>query len=310
MRLAGAGERFPTAPMTRLSLILPLLLAACAADPYAAERPITWNELLARERETADHRIAYGPGEEQYGELWLPRGEGPFPVVVMIHGGCWRAEIPGTILQDQLAADLRRRGYAVWNLTYPRVGHETGGYPGTFASVARASDHVRELAQTHPLDLSRSVMVGHSAGGHLALWSAARAGLRAGAPGAAADPFTPNAVISLAGLNDLEDYAANGPGRCGEPEIVASLVGEGRADLYADTSPARLLPLGVPQVIVSGALDPIVPPALGEAYADKAGAAGDPVRLIEIENAGHFELIDPTAPAWRIVLDEIDRAVR
>ena len=303
--------------MKHLALLLPLLLAACVSDPYADQRPITWRDLLDRERDAADHIIAYDQGEERHGELWLPDGAGPHPLVIMIHGGCWRAEIPGTILQDQLNADLKRRGYAVWNITYPRVGHETGGYPGTFQAIAAASDHVRALSEAYPLDLTRTVMVGHSAGGHLALWSAARARLPDGAPGApgapgasGADPFTPRAVISLAGLNDLEDYAATGPGRCGEPEIVASLVGEGRADLYADTSPARLLPLGVPQVIVSGALDPIVPPALGEAYATRAQAAGDDVRLIEIEDAGHFELIDPTAPAWRVVLREIERAAQ
>ncbi|MEQ8404278.1 MAG: alpha/beta hydrolase [Oceanicaulis sp.] len=296
--------------MKRLLLALPLLLAACAADPYADQRPITWTQLLERPREAADARIVYGPGEEQYGELWLPGGAGPHPLVIMIHGGCWRAEIPGTILQDQLNADLRRRGYAVWNITYPRVGHQSGGYPGTFEAVALASDYARDLARTYPLDLSRSVFVGHSAGGHLAVWSAARGRLSEDAPGASPDPFTPNAVITLAGLNDLEDYAANGPGRCGEPEIVEALVGTGRAaDVYAETNPARLLPLGVPQVIVSGAVDPIVPPPLGRAYAARAETAGDAVRLIEIGEAGHFELIDPTAPAWRVVLREIERAV-
>ncbi|MFP4519076.1 MAG: alpha/beta hydrolase family protein [Oceanicaulis sp.] len=296
--------------MHRSLFIIPFLITACAADPYAHERPITWTQLLEREREPADHRIAYGPGEEQHGELWLPQGEGPFPLVVMIHGGCWRAEIPGTILQDQLNADLRRRGYAVWNITYPCVGHETGGYPGTFRSIAAASDHARRLAQFHPLDLSRSVMMGHSAGGHLALWSAARAGLPAGAPGASPEPFRPRAVISLAGLIDLEDYSANGPGRCGEPEIVEALLEGATGDRYALTSPARRLPLDVPQVIVSGALDPIVPPALGAAYTARAKAAGDVVRHLEIEDAGHFELIDPAAPAWRTILGEIERVLQ
>lgn len=308
-RGAFAGRRGPARRFALIPLsFLALLLAACVSDPYAGERPITWRDLLDREREVSDHIIVYGADEEQYGELWLPGGGGPHPLVIMIHGGCWRAEIPGTILQDQLNADLRRRGYAVWNLTYPRVGHDNGGYPGTFASIAAGSDHVRALAQAYPLDLTRTVTVGHSAGGHLALWSAARARLPEGAPGSGDDPFTPNAVIALAGLNDLEHYAATGPGRCGEPEIVTALVGEDRPDPYADTSPARLLPLGVEQVIISGSLDPIVPPALGEAYAAKAIAAGDEIRLIEIEDAGHFELIDPTAPAWRVVLREIERA--
>lgn len=307
MTLASRSGAGANAAMKRLLVLIPILAAACAGDPYADQRPITWSQLLEREREPADHRIAYGQGEAQYGELWLPRGEGPHPLVIMIHGGCWRAEIPGTILQDQLNADLRRRGHAVWNITYPRVGHDDGGYPGTFISVAAALDHVRGLAEEHPLDLSRSVVVGHSAGGHLALWSAARPLLAEDAPGASKAAFIPRAVISLAGLNDLEHYAAHGPGRCGEPEIVEALVGA-RAAPYADTSPARLLPLGVPQVLISGGLDPIVSPALGRAYAARAEAAGDEVRHIEIAEAGHFELIDPAAPAWRVVLNEIEQA--
>ncbi|MBL4544654.1 MAG: alpha/beta hydrolase [Oceanicaulis sp.] len=116
--------------------------------------------------------------------------------MIMIHGGCWQAAIPGTILQDQLNADLKARGIAVWNLTYPRLGHETGGYPGTFESVAMATDYVRTLAETYPIDLERTVLMGHSAGGHLALWAAARASSRT----VLWPPRTrsPNGVITLA----------------------------------------------------------------------------------------------------------------
>ena len=299
--------------MRLLRLAPILLLAACSS---AVERPTTWSELLDRPREAADHRIEYGAGEHQHGELWLPdaaeHGEGPYPLVIMVHGGCWRAEIPGTILQDQLNADLKRRGIAVWNITYPRVGHETGGYPGTFQSVARAVDQVRDIAADHPIDLTRSVIMGHSAGGHLALWAASRERLETGPLRGFDDaPFIPGAVITLAGINDLEAYGARGPGRCGEPDIVNALIGaEGRAgDLYADTSPARLLPLGVEQVVISGALDPIVPPALGMEYATRAEIAGEAVRVITLEDAGHFELIDPTAPAWNTILSELERVL-
>ena len=232
--------------MRPLLLAPALLLAACSTG---VERPTTWSELLDRPREAADHRIAYADGEHQYGELWLPdadrHGEGSYPLVVMVHGGCWRAEIPGTILQDQLNADLRRRGIAVWNITYPRVGHETGGYPGTFQSVALAVDEVRDIAPEHPIDLTRTVIMGHSAGGHLALWAAARARLETGPLLGFDDaPFIPDAVITLAGINDLEAYSARGPGRCGEPDIVDALIdAEGRAgDLYADTSPRAFCP--------------------------------------------------------------------
>lgn len=294
-----------------LSLAAALLLTAptLAQDPHADARPISWRDLLDRERAPADARIAYGIGEEQYGELWLPEsaGDAPVPLVIMIHGGCWQAAIPGTILQDQLNADLRARGIAVWNLTYPRLGHETGGYPGTFESVAMAVDHVRTLAETYPIDLERTVLIGHSAGGHLALWAAAR-GQLADSSLATPDPFIPNGVITLAGINDLEFYRSEGPGRCGEPDTVDALIaGHPGAAPYADTSPDQLLPMQVEQVIISGALDPIVPPQFGVAYAAEAVTAGDTVTEVTLENAGHFELIDPTAPAWGVIVDEVER---
>lgn len=310
--------------MRALLLAPALLLSACAAlapepqapDTAAVERPISWSELLDRPREDADHRIAYGEGENQYGELWLPdaqqHGDGPYPLVIMVHGGCWRAEIPGTILQDQLNADLKQRGIAVWNITYPRVGHEDGGYPGTFQSVAAAVDEVRAIAENYPVDLTRTAIMGHSAGGHLALWAAARGRMGEGqVQGVESRPFIPGAVITLAGINDLEAYASRGPGRCGEPEIVDALIGAQTrtGDVYADTSPARLLPLGVEQIVISGALDPIVPPALGMAYASRAEIAGDSVTVLTLEDAGHFELIDPTAPAWDVILTELERVL-
>ena len=290
----------------RLALLastLLVFLSACAQDPYADARPIDWRNLLDRDRAPADARIEYGQGEEQYGELWLPEraGDAPVPLVIMIHGGCWQAAIPGTILQDQLNADLKARGIAVWNLTYPRLGHETGGYPGTFKSVAMAVDHVRALAESYPIDLERTVLMGHSAGGHLALWAAAR-GQLSDSSLATPDPFIPNGVITLAGINDLELYRAEGPGRCGEPDTVDALIAGHPGDApYADTSPDQLLPMQVEQVIISGALDPIV------AYAQEAQTAGDPVTEVTLDDAGHFELIDPTAPAWEVIMGEVER---
>lgn len=296
--------------------ILVALLTACGprnapepdpVDPYAAERPIRFAALMERERPTADHRITYGSGEHQFGELWLPAGPGPHPVVIMIHGGCWLASLPGLELQDLTSGDLRARGMAVWNLEYARIGHDTGGWPDTFRDVASGVDHVRTLADDYGLDLNRVILAGHSAGGHLAVWAAARGQIVDG-PLATDTPLPVAGVVSLAGVLDLEAFAADGPGRCGEPDTVTSLTGPDRGDDgYADTSPARLLPLGVTQVIISGELDAIIPPVFGTGYANAAVAAGDPVREIILPGAGHFELIDPAAPAWAVIVDEMER---
>ncbi|HST91259.1 MAG TPA: alpha/beta hydrolase, partial [Brevundimonas sp.] len=145
-----------------MSLLSVLLVAsACAPhmppppDPIETRQPITFSQLLATPRQAADHRLFYGADPLQFGELWLPRSGGRHPVVVLIHGGCWRADLPGLELMDYMAADLRDRGYAVWNIEYRRIGHPGGGYPGTFQDVAAALDHLRALGPAHGLDLRR-----------------------------------------------------------------------------------------------------------------------------------------------------------
>src|SRR6266516_7793120 len=118
-------------------------------------------------------RLSYGPETLQFGELHLPTGSGPFPTVILIHGGFWRNPY-GYTLMTSLAEDLAARGIAVWNIDYRRIGDIGGGWPNTFLDVAKATDFLRSLAPTYALDINRVVTVGHSAGGHLALWLAAR----------------------------------------------------------------------------------------------------------------------------------------
>lgn len=270
--------------------------------------PITFSELLSRPRDAADLRISYGRHPLQFGDLWLPKIAGPRPVVAMIHGGCWRADLPGLELMDYACADLREHGVAVWNIEYRRIGHEGGGFPGTFLDVGVAVDHLRQLARPHALDLSRTVFSGHSAGGHLAVWALARARLAPTSPLHAADPLAARGAVPLAGIIDLAAYHAHGPDECGGPGVIDALVGFGArddADVYADTSPPRLLPLGGPQTVISGALDHIVPSAFAAAYGRAAAEAGDPARVIDFPDAGHFELIDPTSQAWPTIRAEL-----
>jgi acetyl esterase/lipase len=230
--------------------------------------------------------IAYGDDPEQVANLHLPAVEGgPWPVVVLVHGGFWRRRWDRTTTTP-LARELAAHRLLVWNVEYRRVGQDGGGWPGTFLDVAAATDHLAELPEA---DLERVVAVGHSAGGHLALWLAARPRLPAGAPGRGARVRLRGAV-SLAGVCDLERGAEDGLGDGAVVELLGGPPGE-RPDRYASASPAALLPLGVPQVLVHGGRDGIVPPAQSRDYARAAAAAGDRVELVELPEADHFDLI-------------------
>ena len=287
-----------------LSALILLALGATALGAWA--QPISFSELLARPRPAAPLRVPTVNG--QFGELFVPAGAGPHRVVVLIHGGCWLAELPGVELMDYIAEDLRKRGYAVWSIEYRRVGADGGGYSATFEDVGRGIDVLRTLAPEYHLDLTKVVVVGHSAGGQLALWAAARARLPKTSALYSPNPLPIAGVVSLAGIDDLKAYRENRDGACGGPSVIDALTGAAtrKDDVYADTSPAAMLPIGVKQVIVSGDLDPIVPPRFAHDYAVKAKAAGDSVTDIEIKDAGHFELIDPQSAAWPRIVAEIE----
>ena len=274
------------------------LLLAAAGLLMAADAPrLTWADLTARPRPTADATIAYGADPYQRVDVWLPKGHGPFPTVVMVHGGCWQTGIADRTLMDWAAADLRAGGIAVWNIDYRGVDQPGGGYPGTFVDLASAADRLRTEAKRFRLDLRRVVAVGHSAGGHLALWLAARHRLPATSPLRTAAPLKIARVVSLGGLPDLEATTVSPDNGCGT-EVVAKLVGTGRADPYADTSVPRLLPIGLPQDLVNGREDRIIPYRLATGYTAQATAAGDRARLHTVQNTGHVELIAPGTPAW------------
>lgn len=244
-------------------------------------------------------RVAYGPSNAQYGELRVPAGAGPHPVAVLIHGGFWRQQ--WTLdLMDPIALDLVGRGWAAWNIEYHRVGGG-GGWPTTLEDVAAAFDELRELAATANLDLENVVAIGHSAGGQLALWSAARPRLYAEQPADPA-PLKPSRVVALAPVTDL---AAAHSMDLSDGAVDAFLRrppdrGDGR---YAAASPIELLPSDVPQLIVHGVADDDVPPSQSATY---AAAAGDGVELILVDEADHFDLITPTTAAWARVVDWLD----
>ena len=244
----------------------------------------------------------YGDHPAQSGALHLPEGDGPHPTVAMIHGGFWLARYDAGLMAP-LAQDLAGRGYAVWNIEYRRVGNG-GGWPQTLHDVAAAVDHLADLAGAHRLDLDRLVSVGHSAGGHLAAWVAARPGLPEGSPGA--DPAVEvRGVVSQAGILDLRAAAH---GRLGGGSTQRFLGGEPTEvpERYELASPIERLPIGVPVVALHGADDDLVPPDQTERYVEAAMAAGDPARGVLIDDEGHFEHLDTGSAGWATTTHHLD----
>ena len=256
----------------------------------------------------ADHVIAYGEATQQVAELRLPKGTGPHAVVIVIHGGCWQTPWAMDDVRS-LAAALTAEGLATWSLEYRRVGDPGGGWPGTLQDAASGADHLRIVAAAHGLDLSRVVALGHSAGGQLALWLAARNHLPKDSSLWTAAPLPLRGIVSLAGITDLR--AAATANVCGD--AVSQLLGgapAGHDDRVRQSSPIELLPLGVPQRLVCGALDRLVPNDLSRGYEVAARKAGDTVSLELIGGVGHFELVDPASPAWPAVRDAVTALVR
>jgi acetyl esterase/lipase len=232
-------------------------------------------DLLAR-----PERHRYAAHRWARADLHAPPGPGPFPVVVLIHGGHWRAKY-GKVVMKALAGDLARRGMAAWNIEYRRLGRgQGGGWPATFDDVSAAIDHLAQLRDPR-LDLGDVSAVGHSAGGQLALWAAARGTAR----------VTLRRVVAQAAVCDL--VSAGEPARRllgGSPEQVP--------ERWAAADPMRLPPLGVPLLLVHTPEDNTVPVKRSRRFAELARAAGDTVELVE-PPGGHRIHIDPRSQAWR-----------
>lgn len=269
-------------------------------------------------------RLRYGPSPEQFLDLHEGRPPGRAgATVVLVHGGFWRARYTLDLMRplaDALAAD----GWTVANLEYRRVGQPGGGWPGTCADVAAALDALDDRTPDAStglsgVDTSRLVVVGHSAGGHLALWAAGRHQLPTGCPGAK-PRVRPRAVVSLAGVCDLAAAAEHDLGA----GAVAEFLGPGAAAVAGSLSPggaretravgarvptaadpAALLPYGVPQLLVHGGADDSVPVEFSRRHHQRAAAAGDPVELLELSAADHLSLIDPDSTAWGLVADRL-----
>lgn len=237
--------------------------------------------ILSKQPPDPDHRVAYGSDPNQFVDIRLPSGKGPHPLVFFIHGGYWRAKYDLSYAGD-LCATLAKAGVVTWNVEYRRVGNPGGGWPGTFEDVRAAYRSLQNHAGN--LDLKRVCVIGHSAGGQLALCLASF-------------EKSVTRVFSLAGVLDLrrawELHLSN--------DAVADFLGGSPAavpDHYREASPAdRHIPQAV-QKLIHGTVDKDVPYEIGKRYADAKKKAGENVELITLPNVDHFQIVDPSSAVW------------
>lgn len=265
--------------------------------------------ILERHSPAFDKRITYGPRPQHFAGLRFPRGPGPFPLLLMIHGGFWQSayDLEHT---GPLCADLTERGIVTCNLEYRRIGNPGGGWPGTFQDVSLASYKIPEILKLDPrVDLTRTMVMGHSAGGHLAVWLVSRHKVSKYSQLHDEQKSQIVNAISLAGVLDLRTAWKQNLGH----GIVVRLM-DGSPNEYPDRydagSPIELLPNGARQVLIHGAADNTVPVSQSEQFERSAAEAGDKCSLVRLEDTGHFELIDPESDAWSSVVTAVETMLK
>ncbi len=279
----------------------PLLTLAAAAGAAVL---ITRRIRAARPTPVTPQRYTYGTDASQFAELYLPpSGTTTRGVVVIIHGGYWRSTY-GSELGAPLAQDLVRRGYACWNLEYRRAGNG-GGWPETFDDVAAGIDRLAVAADEHGLDLRSTTALGHSAGGHLAVWAAGRSTLPAGTPGAGTPVVPLMAVVSQAGVLNLREARELG---LSDDAVENFLQAPEDPERYRLADPMTAVPLGIPVFAVHGRKDTSVPLSQSESYVAAARRAGATAELTLVPG-DHFALITPGSRAWRVVVELLEKAV-
>ena len=267
--------------------------------------------VLDRIPPQADHRLLYGSLPQQFGELWIPsqaRATHRSPLMVFVHGGWWKS-VYGLGYASFLCQAMKAAGVAVWSLEYRRVGDAGGGWPGTMQDVAAGMDYVVKLAESYPLDTTRVIAAGHSAGGQLAFWLAGGHHIPHNSVLAMPSPnLALKGVVGLAGAVDLRltidlgrffRFSNGGP-------AVRTLLGGSPKDVperYAAADPGLLLPLGVPQILVQGSEDDQIPPQLPLRWQQNARRQGDRADVKIIPGADHFDVVDPESHAWPVSRD-------
>jgi acetyl esterase/lipase len=262
------------------------------------------SDILERPPPSFDKRVKYGEDPQHFAELRFPVGRGPFPFLFVIHGGFWQSAYDLSHI-GHLCAAFTSKGIVTCNLEYRRLGDPGGGWPGTFQDIGLATDHILKIISPDPrVDLARTAVIGHSAGGHLALWLGGRLRIPTASPLHGDPKYRPRIAVSLAGVCDLR---AAWKQRLGNG-VVTRLMG-GTPDQYPDRydagSPIELLPTGIRQVLIHGSVDDIVPVSQSEKFVERAERLGERPTLVKLDGIGHFELIDPKSSAWSAVVGAV-----
>ncbi|WLR42194.1 alpha/beta hydrolase [Bacillus carboniphilus] len=250
--------------------------------------------------------IHYGAHESQYGVLRIPENSQSSQLIVLIHGGFWKAQYN---LEENtaMAEDLTKRGFTTWNIEYRRVGEDRKGWTDLFNDVIDAVNHLSKIEESYPIDISNVTVIGHSAGGHLALWLGSRNEKSTNDGTFHELRVCINKVISLAGVTDLVKMWEFHEQKKMESRVAPLLGGSPKEvpERYAWASPIERLPMGVEQVLIHGEQDRHVPVELSDNYYQRAMEKGDKVSLVVLSEIEHFKVIDPTSSAWNSVIESI-----
>jgi acetyl esterase/lipase len=295
--------------MTLNRLMSVLLVAGAITAAQGIQPAELWNQSVA----DADRKLAYGKDPLQFGELRLPKAKGPHPVVILVHGGCFVDQLPRRDPRDTsfeplrpLAAALADAGIATWNVEYRRAGNPGGGYPGSFQDLGAAADFLRTVARANQLDLHRVVAVGHSSGGMLVYWLAARPKLPGSNPLYSKNPLRIKAIVNIDAPPDIAEAQPREMKFCPVPGISQFMGGAAsdQPERYREISAMSLLPIGVPQTIISGGLlkgqNDLV-----TSYEAAATSKGDSVRVVKLEGSGHFDMLAPESQYGKPIIEAI-----
>jgi acetyl esterase/lipase len=289
----------------------PVRAADTAPRGPAPAAPMKLAGYMALNGPAPSATVRYGSAPSQYAELFLPPGKGPFPVAVLVHGGCWTEEFGGIVQLRNLAGALAARGIASWNVEYRRVDEAGGGYPGTYQDMNAALDTLAAQAGRYPLDLARLVAVGHSAGGQLVQWMVGRARIPAASPLHPSGALRVRRVVSLGGLADLRHEAALIQSSCERTTVeLAGSPSAARPDVFSDTNAAELMPNGSSTILVTGALDSVSPPRVARDYAQRARAVGDAAEVLILPGASHYDEVAASSASWPLVLPAIESSLK